>query len=229
MKRVYLSPRLSALAALVPAESKLADVGTDHGRLPVWLVQNGHVTHALATDIRPLPLERARRTAAEAGVGDIRFLLCDGLCGVGAETVDTVVIAGMGGETMAEILRRAPWVRDGVLLLLQPMTKAEELRRCLPELGLAVQREALAMEGGRYYQILSVRGGTSPVYSEAELYTGLLTQIASDPFFSRRLEELISQTAAAIAGMERSPARDGARLSRLRRAYAGFLEFRKDT
>jgi tRNA (adenine22-N1)-methyltransferase len=227
LKRVRLSPRLSALASLVPAGSRLADIGTDHGRLPVWLLQNGQITSALAADIRPGPLESARRTAAEAGVFGIRFLLSDGLSCVAADEADTVVIAGMGGDNITEILRRAPWVRDGVLLLLQPMTKAEELRRCLPELGLAVQRETLAAEGSRLYQILSVRGGVSPVYSEGELYTGLLAQIVSDPLFPRRLEELICQTAAALAGMERAPSRDLDRLSRLRRAYADFLDMRK--
>lgn len=227
MKRIRLSPRLSALASLVPAGSRLADIGTDHGRLPVWLLQNGQITSALAADIRPGPLESARRTAAEAGVRGIRFHMSDGLDGIGAGEVDTVVIAGMGGDNITGILRRAPWVGEGALLLLQPMTKAEELRRSLPELSLAVQRETLVAEADRLYQILSVRGGVSPLYSEGELYTGLRAQIASDPLFPRRLEELISQTAAALAGLERAASRDFERLARLRRAYADFLDMRK--
>jgi tRNA (adenine22-N1)-methyltransferase len=197
------------------------------GRLPVWLLQNGRIASALAADIRPGPLESARRTAAEAGVYGIRFLLCDGLEGVGPDEADTVVIAGMGGDNITEILRRAPWVGEGVLLLLQPMTKAEELgaafrcsalpcsTRCWPPKAAGCTRSSPSGVG----DLQPIRRGSStPAFARKSPPTR---------FFPRRLEELISQTAAALAGMERAPSRDFDRLSRLRRAYADFIDMRE--
>ena len=222
MQRVVLPPRLMALAELVPAGSRLIDVGSDHGLLPAWLRRQDRIPFAVATDIVPGPLEAARRTAAEAGADGIRFLQCDGLSGVEHFAPDVVVIAGMGGETIAGILERAPWAGK-LLLLLQPMTKAEELRRRLPELRLRIRRESLVSDGGRLYQIMEAGGGTPPPYSEAELYTGLFRQIGPDPLFPQRLRELIEKTSRALTGMEKASSPDKGRLSRLRLAHQGFL------
>jgi tRNA (adenine22-N1)-methyltransferase len=222
MQRTVLPPRLLALAELVPADSRMIDVGSDHGLLPAWLRLHNRISFAAATDIVPGPLEAARRTAAEAGLDDIRFFLCDGLDGIEPVKPDVVVIAGMGGETITGILERAPWAAK-CLLLLQPMSRAEELRRRLPALHLCVKREFLVSDGGRLYQIIEAVCGTPPQYTEAELYTGLFEQIGPDPLFPHRLRELIDKTARAIAGLERASAADAARLHRLRLAHHGFL------
>ena len=92
----------------MPQGAHLADVGTDHGFLPVWLRLHGRVASAIASDLRPGPLSRARENAAAWGVDGIDFRLCDGLADIGAEECDTVVIAGMGGENIAAILSAAP-------------------------------------------------------------------------------------------------------------------------
>ena len=137
MEKLHLQPRLHLLADLVPQGAKLADIGTDHGYLPVYLLQKGRIASAIAADIGRAPLEHARRTAQQYGVeDDMRFLCCDGLQGIGPEDVDTVVVAGMGGETIIHILSQASWTKAGsTLLLLQPMTKQEDLRRWLNENG----------------------------------------------------------------------------------------------
>ena len=136
-KELQLQPRLQCLADLVPQGARLVDVGTDHGYLPVWLLQHGRMESAIASDINTLPLDHARATAAEYGVtACIDFRLCPGLAKIGSEECDTVAIAGMGGETIIGILKAAPWTRDGThTLILQPQTKVDLLRRWLCESG----------------------------------------------------------------------------------------------
>ena len=101
-----LPPRLAAIAELVPVGRALADVGTDHALLPLWLLRRGRIPSAIATDIHKAPLERTRASLGD--VSGLRLILCDGLDGVEAGEVATVVIAGLGGDNMADILSRAP-------------------------------------------------------------------------------------------------------------------------
>ena len=157
MKRIALQHRLRLLAEMTPPGGRLADIGTDHGYLPVWLLQEGRIPSAIAADVGAEPLEHARRTAAEYETQGLDFRLCDGLSGIEAEETDTVVIAGMGGETIRDILRAAPWAADGHhTLLLQPMTKVELLRGWLRENGYICTEERLVQDKGKLYVILSV-------------------------------------------------------------------------
>lgn len=169
-----LTPRLQTIAEQVPQGAHLADIGTDHGYLPAWLLREGRIDRAIASDLRKGPLNRARETAQRFGVMErISFRLCDGLSAIYPEEVDTVVIAGMGGETIASILEAAPWTKKETLLLLQPMTGFAELRRWLQEDGYKIVMEHISCEGKRLYSIFSVRGGEMPPLSPAEQWVGL--------------------------------------------------------
>ena len=125
---IRLTKRLEAIKNRITPGGRVIDVGTDHGMLPVYLAENGLAVSLAATDINAEPLARGKELAAEHGVQDrISFVLTDGLRGVGPE-FDTVVIAGMGGETMISILEAAPWVRENrVQLILQPQSKFGDL------------------------------------------------------------------------------------------------------
>ena len=112
-RELSLQPRLALLASLVPQGAVLADVGTDHGYIPVCLRQRGVIDRAIASDIGREPLEHARRTAEEYGVGGIDLRLCAGLDAIAPEECDTVLIAGMGGEPIWGILAAAPGPRGG--------------------------------------------------------------------------------------------------------------------
>ena len=151
-RRIELSPRLRLAADLVPEGAPgVADVGTDHAYLPACLLMEGKIPSAIAADLREGPLSRARETAAEYGCGDrMAFRLCDGLSGIRPEETDAVVIAGMGGETIApDPWRRPPWVRTRKIpLVLQPMSSIPELRQRLGEDGFHILEERLAREGG---------------------------------------------------------------------------------
>ena len=169
-----LTPRLQAIAQQIPQGARLADIGTDHGYLPVWLLLHGRIEAAIAADLREGPLDRAKETARQyEQLNKISFRLCDGLTGIAADEVDTVAIAGMGGETIAAILEAAPWTRQGKLLLLQPMTGAPQLRQWLQSHGYAISNEWIVREGKRLYSIWSVRGGTMVPMSLTELWAGI--------------------------------------------------------
>ncbi len=114
METIRLSNRLQAVASWIAPCGTVADVGTDHGYLSVWLLQTHTAQRVIASDIHAGPLDRARRSAAEYSLENaIRFELCDGLQFAGADAADTVVIAGMGGETIIAILEGAAWTKDG--------------------------------------------------------------------------------------------------------------------
>lgn len=173
MEKLTLSPRLGLIAGLVEQGSVVADVGTDHGYVPVWLLQNGIVTHAVATDIHAGPLARAKQIAANYGLlQSIRLVLCDGLQGVSPHEVDTVVIAGMGGETMISILEAAPWTRTDTRLILQPQSKQPELRAWLYDHGYRITGEHLVWDAGKLYAVLTAQSGTESMPDTAALYAG---------------------------------------------------------
>lgn len=163
-----LTARLAAVAALVRQGSRVADIGTDHALLPVWLVQSGQCPAAIASDIGEGPAASARRTVDEAGLtARIPVRVGDGLAPVAPHEVDDVVIAGMGGETIAAIMQSAPWLRNSrYQLVLQPMSKPERLRRFLYSAGFAIERETVVAEGLRLYAVMvcrftgEVRGAT---------------------------------------------------------------------
>ena len=205
-KELTLQPRLALLASLVPQGASIADVGTDHGYLPVYLLQKGAIAHAIASDINALPLEHARRTAAEYGVTQgIDFRLCAGLDDIAPQEVDTVVIAGMGGETIIEILKNAPWTREKTLLL-QPMTKPELLRVWLTENSYAVTREHLVRDKDTLYAVLIATGGESAPLTAAQAYCGAAS--VRDPLYGDYAQERIAKLTRAAAGLRGSKRAD---------------------
>ena len=198
-----LQPRLQMISSLVPDGAKLVDVGTDHGFIPVKLLLEDRISSAIASDIGAAPLDHARKTADKYDVTDrMDFRLCDGLGAIKEEEADTIVIAGMGGDNIASILVNAPWTKDGALLLLQPMSKAEVLRRFLPENGYTVLEERLVADKGVIYPILTVRGGEMPPATDAQAWGGFLLQ--DDPLQIRYLEERILRLRRAAVGLEKA-------------------------
>ena len=203
MRELQLQPRLQLLADMVPPGSRLADVGTDHGYIPVWLLQRGRIAAAIASDIGAEPLQHARQTAAEYAVTDIDFRLCPGLDAIAPEEADTIVIAGMGGETIQTILEAAPWTAGGEhLLLLQPMTKVEYLRKWLVDNGYRFTEERLVFDKSYLYPVFAVRGGTQPPLTPAQQYGGVL--LDDDPLYADYLDERIGKLQRAVDGLRRS-------------------------
>lgn len=222
-KQLALQPRLTLLARLVPEGCRLTDVGTDHGYLPVSLLQQGRITSAIASDIGAEPLEHARRTAAQYGAAGIDFRLCPGLSAIAPEETDVIVIAGMGGETIITILQDAPWTADGRhTLLLQPMTKAADLRHWLADNGYTFTEEHLVEDKGRLYPVLTVTGGTHRALTEAEALCGVLLE--GDPLYGACLSEHAAKLRRSAEGLRRSSAPDAAAQAARMDALAEELE-----
>jgi len=152
-----IGARLKTAADLVRQNSKVVDVGTDHAYLPAYLVLSGRVVSAIACDIGVGPLENASKTLAELGLTDkVELRLCDGLQGVSALEADDVVICGMGGELIASIIDRAPWLKSSDKhIIMQPMSAVDDLRVFLADNGFAVEKEVLVKDAGRIYIVIS--------------------------------------------------------------------------
>ena len=225
-KRIELSPRLRMVADLVPTGARLADIGTDHAYLPAALVLEGKIQGAIAADLRPGPLSRARTTVQSYGLtGQVAFRLCDGLTGIQAEEADVVVIAGMGGETIASILAAAPWTKIKTLIL-QPMSSMPDLRAWLLEHGYEIEREHLAQEGTTLYTAFLVHGGQMEPMTGAQLLAG---QNSHDPLRGAWLERLIEKTSRVLLGLNR--ARDteaDIRRAELEEVLAGLKDMKKE-
>lgn len=202
MKELQLQPRLQHLANLIPQGVRLADIGTDHGYLPVWLIQQGRIDRAIAADIAQEPLAHAKRTAEEYDTENIHFRLCSGLDGIGPEEVDYIVIAGMGGDTIVSILSAAPWTKNGVKLLLQPMTKVEMLRSWLADNGYCFTAESLVWDKEYLYPVMEVAGGARKKLTAAEEWGG--TKLEGDPLYGEYLTHQILRLQKAIDGLNKA-------------------------
>lgn len=194
-----LTPRLRAIADLVPSGSSFADIGTDHAYLPTWLLLNEVIGHAIAADINQGPLERARETAKKYSVEDkMDFRLCDGLSKIREGEASVIAIAGMGGDTIAHILGQAPWTKNPeVALLLQPMTSQPDLRQWLLENGYCIENERIVREGEKLYTILSVRAGEMDKLSPAELWAGKQSR---DPLRGEFLDHVAGKAGRVLDG-----------------------------
>lgn len=159
---VTLDKRLALCASEVSGDY-VCDIGTDHAYLPAELVLSGKCSRAVAADIGKGPLAAARQTLVKYGVSDrVKTVLSDGLCDIDTAGVTDIVIAGMGGELIADILRRGYELGkfDGnVSLILQPMTRASYLRRFLCSEGYDIISEKAATDGRFCYAVIKARTG----------------------------------------------------------------------
>ncbi len=187
---VSLSKRLQVVADSAPVCETLVDVGCDHGQVSVYIAQNRIAKKIIASDIRPGPLSKAREAIKKENLEDmITPVLTDGLSGIAP--CDTVIIAGMGGETVAEILGKAEWTKAGCTLILQPMSKAERLRVFLYENGYFIEKEQFVKDSGHVYSVMTVVGGETGRYEAWEAY--LSKNAASSEALLEYLEETVSR------------------------------------
>ena len=154
---IPIGTRLRTAASMVRGGVVLADIGTDHAYLPVCLVQDGLVPRVIASDIGEGPLLNAKNTVDAYGCADrIELRISDGLNNFSPGEAGEICICGMGGNLIADILTAAPWVKtEGMHLVLQPMTHAEDVRRYLCENGFVIECERCVRDGGRVYLLLS--------------------------------------------------------------------------
>ncbi|TCO80019.1 tRNA (adenine(22)-N(1))-methyltransferase [Marinisporobacter balticus] len=163
-----LTPRLLTIAKFVPPKSVVADVGTDHGYIPVYLIENKIAQKVIATDVNEGPLYSAQTAIKTYGMGDyIETRLGNGLAPIKSNEVDTVIIAGMGGLLIRDILMRHMDVTKSVnRFILQPMVAQDELRRWLIQNDFKIVDEKLVREEHRIYEIMVVEHGMQNIDDE---------------------------------------------------------------
>lgn len=203
-----MNKRMQAIVKYIEPGRGLIDVGTDHGYLPAWMAAHGYKGNIIASDINAAPLQKARETAEKAGVTErITFQLCDGLDKCRPDSVDTIIIAGMGGDMICRILDIAEWCMDRrYKLILQPMTKSEVLRYWLTNNEFEILAEDLVPEGGNLYQLIVARFGGSTRLNDGELFLGKRQLCTDVDLYEQQRQKLVKRFEAAIAGMEKSAA-----------------------
>lgn len=160
--------RLEAIADMIVPGSRVADIGTDHGYLPIYLLEKGVIEFAVCSDVKKGPLANAEKNIKKYGfVDNTRLCLADGLAGIKSGEADTAVIAGMGGEMIASILEAG--IPDGMnRFVLQPMRNIDVLRRKIHSLGLEIKDEKLVKEKEKFYIIICASAGNPENWQEDE-------------------------------------------------------------
>ena len=203
--KVPLCDRLRACCNFICPGDRVADVGTDHGYLGIWLLQQGIARSVIASDIVPGPLSAAKANAEKYGFTEqMEFYLSDGVKSIPRD-FDTLVCAGMGADTMMSILAAAPWLQDQKYrLILQCQSKRPELRQWLYDSGYRINRETLAKDGKFVYTIMEVVycPGEGPTPAETYISPQLLAD--NHPLLPEYYERVKSGVELTISGLKRS-------------------------
>lgn len=161
---MQLSLRLKAIAEEIPVSRCVADIGTDHGYIPVFLVQQGVTQRAVAADISRGSLRKAESLVRQHRLESvIEIRLGGGLTVLSPREADTILLAGMGGLLIRDILAERPDVARSSRLVLQPMAAQDVLRKWLSEHEYRIEHENLVREAHRFYEIMTVTSGCDPV------------------------------------------------------------------
>ena len=206
---IKLDDRLLAVASCVSGGAYLADIGTDHAYLPLYLAGKGALSGAVASDIHKAPLESAGKNIREAGFSSlIQTVLTDGLQGLESYPMTDIAIAGMGGLMIRGILEKAPFVKERRLrLILQPMQHIPDLRKYLYENGFDITKETQATADGKFYQIIcAVYDGVCREYTECELLLGRYNmehQSENAENFARLCQRQMDVLREKIKGLEK--------------------------
>ena len=204
---MQLDSRLKAVAGFVEEGSRVADIGTDHAYLAIYLIRSKRARFVIASDKNNGPYESAKRTVKSDGISDkeIQVRIGDGLSTVVPGEVDTVCIAGMGGVLISEILESSPEVLAGVyILVLQPMNAAKELRIWLYEHHWYIADECLAVADGRIYEIIQAKRGERTVPPDVLLSIGPVLWEKKPDMLKHHIERLLFQAKRVATGMEKS-------------------------
>ena len=197
-----MTPRFSAIVSMVKKCKTVADIGTDHAYIPAYLLLKGIAENAVAMDINAGPLERAKATTEKYQVDDRCDLrLSDGLDELNDNEADTIIIAGMGGLLINEILLKNAKRHKNALFILQPMTAEDEVRRFLEKNGFEIIDERLAREENKIYHVLAVRFGKMKAENELFYHLGKKLFENNDENLDFAIEKMINKYSVILKGL----------------------------
>lgn len=169
-----LSKRLQTIADFVKKGAVVADIGTDHAHIPIYLIKNNIISKAYACDINAGPLEKAKENINYYGVKNIELRLSNGLEKLKTDEADTFIIAGMGGELITDILEKGRrFFATERKFILSPHTKTDEVRKYLLSNGFEITKEDMCIDEGKFYTVMeAVYMGKTFSYTKGELLFG---------------------------------------------------------
>ena len=197
---MQLSKRMQMIADMVKTADCIADIGTDHGYIPIWLAENGITEHVIAADVRKGPLSRAQEHIREHGLQEhIELRLGDGLKVLSPCEADRIIIAGMGGLLMIEILSDRPEITAQTEeLILSPQSDIDAVRRYLHDIGFRIEAEDMTVEDGKYYTVMRCRHGVDYIYAPEDYLYGRILIDNSHPVLADYLNHKIQKTQEII-------------------------------
>lgn len=186
-----LSKRLQNVADMVTKGYIVADIGTDHGYVPIYLIKNGIVPKAYAMDINEGPLKIADKNIRLEGLQDkITTVLSDGMNEMTSEMAESVVIAGMGGDLITDILNRGKNIKGIKELVLSPHKRVDIVRKYLLDNNWKITGENMVIDNNKYYTILkAVPEREESEYDETEIMYGRLLLLKKNPILKQYLEK----------------------------------------
>lgn len=228
--KLPISKRLLCCASMIQPGSRVADIGTDHGYLGIYLLQSGAARHVIACDLRKDPLENARRNAKLFGVdGEMELRLSDGLEKILPDEVDTVVMAGMGGDLIQKILSQCPWrKREGLQFILQPQSAGNVLRRWLCEDGFEIQREEPVQDGHFLYTVMDIRQGEPAPLTPGTEYASPALLASGSPLVGNYLARVENALQETVRGLTNAEKQRPERLAYFGQALLEIQEMRKN-
>ena len=200
---IKISKRLCTAASYVRDGAVVADIGTDHAYLPIYLALNGKISNAIASDINEGPINKARENITKYNLTDkINTCIANGLDGIEKYSPSDIVICGMGGELIAQIIDNSEYVKkQGIRLILQPMTSIKELREYLQN-GFFVIDEDIVYEDNKIYQIICVEyDGIIRKFNDIELELGSVNINKGGDLFNMLLDSTIKKREKKISGL----------------------------
>lgn len=202
-----LKGRLKLIAKKIPRCITICDIGTDHGYIPIYCILKGICERAVATDVRKGPLLIAQENIKRYGLDEnIETRLGDGLEPVAEVEADVIVIAGMGGILIRDILKRDYEKAKKALLILQPMNAPEALREWLYSEGFEIVDEELAKEGSKFYNVISVKWtGISRQLDEIYYHIGEKLIQKPDPLAEEFIKKRLGQIDRILKELEANP------------------------
>lgn len=205
MNKHHLTKRLTAVANFVPQGARLADIGSDHAMVPINLVASGKIDYAVAGEVITGPFSRAQAAVTDAGLAtQIQVRLADGLAAIQAgDQIDTVVIAGMGGILIRDILARG-WrtLKTVKRLVLEPNVQEDVVRTWLAQQQFTIVAESILREDNHTYEIIVAEPSNQPVnYTTQQIKFGPHLMQAQSPVFQAKWQHQLLTNQRILANL----------------------------